>query len=99
MKKVIILEEAYFDLDKAFTFYELQERDAGIHFSNLILEDIEKLSITNGIHSKHFGYFRKLSSKFPFAIYYKNLEKFVEIHASLDLRKNPTWIRDELRDR
>lgn len=99
MKKVIILEEAYFEIEKAFDFYELQERGAGTYFSNLILEDIERLSNTNGIHPEYFGYFRKLSSKFPFAVYYKNQEKLVEVHAILDLRKNPTWIRDELQSR
>lgn len=98
MKRVIILEEAYDDLEKAFEFYESQESGAGDYFSELILRDIEGLSSTSGIHPIFQGYFRKLSSKFPFAIYYLKQEKTVEVHAVLDMRQNPTWIRGELQD-
>lgn len=87
MKEIIILEEAYIDLEHAFDFDEFQESGAGSYFSDIILLDIEKLSISSGFHPKYFGYFRKLSSKFSFAIYYNDLEKLVEIHAILDLRR------------
>lgn len=99
MKRVIILEEAYSDLEYAFEFYESQEAGAGDYFSELILRDIEELALTSGIHPKFQGYFRKLSSKFPFAIYYLSQKNVVEIHAVLDMRQNPTWIRQELHGR
>lgn len=99
MKAVIILEEAVRDLEEAFDFYEKQESGAGEYFTSNLLFDIEKLSATSGIHPSEFGFHKKLSQKFPFAIYYKDKESSVEIYAVLDLRKNPSWIRDELQDR
>ena len=42
---------------------------------------------------------KKLSIKFPLVIYYKDKETSVEIYDVLDLRKNPSWIREELQER
>jgi len=99
MKKVIILEEAARDLEEAFDFYENQETGAGNYFTSNILLDIEKLTTTSGIHPSEFGFLRKLSQKFPFAIYFRTNQTYVKIYAILDLRKNPSWVRDELKDR
>jgi plasmid stabilization system protein ParE len=99
MKKIIILEEAAKDLEAAFDFYEKQEQGAGKYFTKNLLSDIDKLSTTSGIHNLEFGFFKKLSQKFPFAIYYKVTIDAVVIYAVLDLRKNPLWTRDELRER
>ena len=52
-----------------------------------------------GIHSKHFGYFRKLGSAFPFAIYYDIVEDSIVVYAILDMRQEPSWIRNELTNR
>ena len=43
-----------------------------------------------------FGFYRVLSNRFPFAIYYDLTETAVEVYAVLDLRKDPFWIRAEL---
>ncbi|MFO7847845.1 MAG: hypothetical protein R6V27_14860 [Balneolaceae bacterium] len=99
MKTVIILEEAARDLEEAFDFYEMQEQGAGEYFATNLLADIEKLCVTAGIHPTEFGFFRKLSKKFPFAIYYKEKDDSVEVYAVLDLRKKPSWTRDELQGR
>lgn len=99
MKKIIILEEAAKDLEAAFDFYEKQEQGAGEYFTTNLLSDIDKLSSTSGIHRSEFGFFKKLSQKFPFAIYYKETIDAVVIYAVLDLRKNPLWTRDELQER
>lgn len=99
MKKIIILEEAAKDLEAAFDFYENQEKGAGEYFTTNLLADIEKLSVTAGIHRLEFGFFKKLSQKFPFAIYYKETIESVYVYGVLDLRKNPSWTRDELQER
>jgi len=65
----------------------MQETGAGDYFTTNLLSDIEKLSITSGIHPSFFGYHRKLAEKFPFAIYYKSVKDSVEVFAILDLRK------------
>jgi plasmid stabilization system protein ParE len=99
MKKVVILEEATRDLVDAFDFYEKQEPGAGEYFATNLLADIEKLSVTSGIHRSELGFFKKLSEKFPFAVYYKENDDSVDVYAILDLRKKPSWTRDELQGR
>ena len=99
MKKVILLEEAVLDLEAAFDFYEKQEAGAGDYFTTNLLLNLEKLSTTSGIHPSEFGFYRKLSQKFPFAIYYKIRKNSVEVYAVLDLRKNPGWLRDKFQER
>jgi len=99
MKTVNILEEAARDLEEAFDFYEIQEQGAGEYFAINLLADIDKLSITAGIHITEFGFFRKLSEKFQFAIYYKENDDSIDVYAVLDLRKKSSWTRDELQGR
>jgi plasmid stabilization system protein ParE len=99
MKTVVILEEAVRDLEEAFDFYEKQEPGAGEYFATNLLADIEKLSVTSGIHRSELGFFKKLSEKFPFAVYYKENDDSVDVYAILDLRKKPSWTRDELQGR
>jgi hypothetical protein len=45
------------------------------------------------------GFHRLLSKRFPFAIYYERRADEVLIHAVLDCRRNPAWIRRRLRGR
>jgi len=45
----------------------------------------------------HFGkYYRLLSKKFPFAVYYGIEENEVKIYAVIDCRRDPAWIRRRL---
>ena len=62
-------------------------------------EDIESLGLFHGIHSKHFGFHRLLSERFPFGIYYRETPTATEVFAILDLRKNPIWIHKKLKRR
>ncbi len=53
--------------------------------------------ISTGIHSVHFtNYYRLLSKRFPFAVYYKLEKQIIDVYAILDCRKNPAWIREKL---
>jgi len=70
--KIKILESAKEDLKEGFHFYELQERGIGKYFLEALSSDIESLRLFAGVHSIHFGkYYRLLSKRFPFAIYYR----------------------------
>jgi len=64
-----------------------------------LLADIEGLAELHGFHSMHFFCHRALGSKFPFGIYYMNEPDDVKVIAVLDLRRDPGWIRAELRRR
>jgi len=47
----------------------------------------------------HFGYYRMIASTFPYGIYYREKPNETEVIAILDLRRNPSWLRRQLRKR
>jgi len=66
-------------------------------FSQLAFSDIDSLHLYAGIHRVCFGgYHRLLSKRFPFVIYYTFSEEMVSVHAVLDGRRHPSWIRQRL---
>jgi plasmid stabilization system protein ParE len=92
--KIKILESAKEDLKEGYQFYELQEEGVGNYFLESLFSDIESLRLFAGIHSIHFGkYYRLLSKRFPFAVYYRIEENEVRVYAVLDCRRDPAWIR------
>ncbi|MBD3375185.1 type II toxin-antitoxin system RelE/ParE family toxin [candidate division KSB1 bacterium] len=96
--KIEILKSAHQDLISGFYFYEKQGKGLGTYFLDTLFSDIDSLQIYAGIHSIHFDkYHRLLSKRFPFAIYYRVEEDMVYIHAVLDCRRNPAWIRKKLK--
>ena len=95
--KIQILDEAEQDLVDGFRFYEAQDEGLGDYFLNSIFSDIDSLQLYAGIHSRHLGYHRLLSKRFPFAIYYRVARKIVRIHAVLDCRQNPARIQERLK--
>ena len=99
MKRVVVLEEAAEDIEDARNFYDAQERGIGNYFADSLVATIERLRLYHGIHSKHFGFYRMLSDRFPFGIYYLETEIEIQVFAVLDLRRNPLWIRAELSKR
>ena len=93
-----ILESAKTDLKEGFWFYEKQDKGIGTYFLDSLYADIDSLRFYGGIHSIHFGhYHRLLSIRFPFAIYYKKSQETTAVHAVIDCRKNPAWIRRRLK--
>ena len=93
--KIKILPSALDDLRRGRRFYESQEDGLGDYFQDSLFSDIDSLVIYAGIHSKEFGYFRLLSKRFPFAVYYKlEGEEPAVVYRVLDMRSDP-----ERRDR
>jgi len=85
------------DLKDGFYFYEKQEMTIGSYFLDSIFSDIDSLIITAGIHQIIFNkYYRLLSKRFPFAIYYTIQENIIYVEAILDCRRKPAWIRERL---
>ncbi|WP_152018508.1 type II toxin-antitoxin system RelE/ParE family toxin [Aliarcobacter butzleri] len=91
-----ILTEAQNDIAKAILFYEKQKENLGKYFLDSIMSDIESLYIYYGIHFRVRNYFRLLSKRFPFAIYYKFDQNFIYIYAVLDCRQNPIFLNQRL---
>jgi hypothetical protein len=67
------------------------------YFLETLSSDIESLKIYAGVNSIHFGkYYRLLSKRFPFAVYYQREREMVKVYAVIDCRRNPAWIRKKL---
>ena len=95
--KIEILDLAGLDILDGFHFYESQEAGLGSHFLNSIYSDIESLRLYAGIHLKpHKNFHRLLSRRFPFAIYYSVSNETAFVHAIVDCRRDPAWIKQRL---
>lgn len=92
MRKIIIFEDAFEDLNEGFLFYEAQEFGLGDYFSACLRADIESLKIIAGIHREIEGFYRLLSRVFPHGIFYTLEQDTVVIWAVIDLRRDPEWI-------
>lgn len=96
--KIEILDEAQEDLIQGFHFYESREPGLGSYFIDCLFSDVDSLLVYAGIHQVVFAYHRCLSKRFPFAIYYSVQNELVQVHAVLDCRRNPSWIRRRLKE-
>lgn len=95
--KVRILEDAERDLEEGRRFYELQSPGLGAYFLDSLFSDIDSLILYAGVHRLAFGkYFRLMSKRFPFLVYYTIEETHILIHAVLDGRRHPSWSRKRL---
>lgn len=97
--EVIVLDDAVVDLEAGRAFYDEREYGIGDYFIDCILSDLTSLKLYAGIHHSHFGYYRMLSKRFPFAIYYDIEDRIAQVVAILDMRMNPDTIRKTLRKR
>ena len=97
--EVFISEEAVEDLEAGKAFYDEKEQGVGEYFIDCLLADLGSLRFYAGIHGKHFGCFRMLSKRFPFAIYYCFVESAVEVLAVLDTRRNPACLTKQVIER
>ncbi|MCC6453210.1 MAG: type II toxin-antitoxin system RelE/ParE family toxin [Acidobacteria bacterium] len=96
--RVRVLVSARRTVADGIRFYESQQLGLGAYFLNSIMSDLRSLGIYAGIHQKHFGsYHRMICSKFPFSIYYRKDGEEVSVLAILDDRRDPNWIKGELR--
>ncbi len=71
----------------------------GAYFAAALASDIDSLILFAGIHPQEFGFYRALSKRFPFGIYYLIEIEVVQVYAVLDLRRDPAWIRRRLTEK
>lgn len=69
-----------------------------IIFGGSLIADIESLHLYAGVHEQHFGLFRMLSKRFPYAIYYQVADRIAYVIAVLPIRRNPMWISKRLQN-
>ena len=95
--RVELRSEARDDLEEGAWFYEKQGGGLGDYFLDCIDTELAVLEVSFGIHGVVFGFHRKLVNRFPFAIYYRNADIFVDVVAILDCRRDPAYIENRLR--
>jgi hypothetical protein len=69
--RIVILRSAVEDLARGRDFYEHLGEGLGDYFDASLAADIESLRLYVGVHGKSHEYYRMLSRRFPYAIYYK----------------------------
>jgi len=94
---VQILDLAEADLLAGFAFYERQSHGVGSYFLESLYSDIESLRLFAGIHRMVLGFHRLLSRRFPYAVYYDVTGGAIRVWRVLDCRRNPQWIRRQLK--
>ncbi len=88
--RIHILTSARKDLADGRDFYDRQAEGVGYNFLDSLFSDIDSLALHAGIHRKVFGFHRMLSSRFPWAIYYRPDEDgAVVVYRVLDCRQDP----------
>ena len=95
--RIRILRSAVDDLVRGRKFYETQGEGMGEYFAESLSADIESPRLFAGVHSKSHGYYRRLSDRFPYAVYYEIEADDIRIHAILDCRRDPNWVRARLK--
>ncbi len=98
-KNVVVLAAAASDIERGIDFYNAIEDGVGLYFRDSIIADLRLLGVYFGHHRIHHGFSRSLSSKFPYAIYYRDKDYIRQVVAILDLRRSPNWIRETLIER
>lgn len=93
---VDISSDAEEDLIEGYWFYERQSPGLGDYFRSCLIADLESLTYYAGIHERVYGFYRALSKRFPFCIYYRYNANTLLIVAVLDARREPLWIRQRL---
>jgi hypothetical protein len=97
--RVEISEDAQEDLNEGFVFYEVQQPGLGDYFIACLRADIEGLKVSGGAHRVVYSdYHRLLSKVFPYGVFYTMEAGIAVVWAVLDLRKEPEWIRKQLRE-
>lgn len=97
MKRILVSEGAFSELNEGFLFYEAQECGLGDYFTACLRADIEGLKVTAGIHREVQGFHRLVSRVFPHGIFYTVRSNEVTVWAVIDLRRNPDWVSSRLK--
>jgi hypothetical protein len=98
MISVQISEDALQDLNDGFLFYEAQAAGLGDYFAACLRADIEGLKVSAGVHRVVYeDYHRLLSRVFPCGIFYTVEGDVAVVWAVIDLRRDPAWIREHLK--
>jgi plasmid stabilization system protein ParE len=87
--RVELRDEARDDLANGAWFYGRQSPELDDYFLESLHDDLRSLQAVFGVHERYRGFYRKLSKRFPFAIYYLVTDETIDVVAILDCRSDP----------
>lgn len=90
--RVELRAEARADLFDGACFYGGRSPSLEDYFLDCLFSDLERLQTVFGVHELYRGFYRKLSERFPYAIYYLVTQEVVDVVAILDCRSDPLSI-------
>ncbi len=90
--KIRLLQDAERDLEIGADFYDAKHEGLGSYFTDCLVSDIESLRFYGGIHEQYRGFYRSLSKRFPFSLFYKMTDGRIDVYAILDARQDPRRI-------
>jgi hypothetical protein len=61
-----------------------------------VISDLDALQFYAGIHLKVFGFYRMLTRKFPYAIYYEIEDDLVVVHAVVSTCQDISAVQERL---
>jgi len=93
---LFLTELAQKDIYDSEKFYEDQSPNLGVYFYDSIIVDLDALKFYAGIHQKYFGFYRMITKRFPYAIYYDIEDDLVIVHAILHTRRDIDFINKRL---
>jgi len=97
---VITTEFALDDLEKGRAFYEMQAPKLGDYFYDTLIAVIESLRLYADIYVPSHGFYKLLSKRFPYTLYYDiPSEQIARIVAVLDQRCRPMYHYQQLAHR
>ncbi|MBP6603829.1 MAG: type II toxin-antitoxin system RelE/ParE family toxin [Verrucomicrobiales bacterium] len=96
--KLSILPSALEDLRCGWQFYDEQQEGLGDYFLDSLFSDIESLNLFPGIHRVVYGYYRLLSKRFPYAVYYDfdGVDQVLVLRV-LDMRRDPASLAEDFK--
>jgi len=87
--RVELRDEARDDLASGAWFYGRQSPGLDDCFLESLHDDLRSLQAVFGVHERYRGFYRKLSKRFPCAIYYLVTSETIDVVAILDCRFDP----------
>ena len=87
--RIKVHRSAKVDLLEGKLFYDEKQLGLGDYFESSLESDIESLKLYAGIHPKYRGFYKALSERFPYSIYYRIVEGVIRVYAVLDNRSDP----------
>ena len=95
MKEIRVLFEAEEELFEAALYYEGKEAGLGLDFESEVSRSFEVISNSPRLWGKRYkNYRRYLLNRFPFEIWYEDIDEFVRVLAISHQKRRPYYWRE-----